>query len=253
MQTQTRRLLTIATVALTVGAVFLAGSIGPVSAQAGNDSTAATVTVSANGDASGEPNTAVVRIESAATGDSPSEASDRLANNTTRLREALTEAGVSSEQLRTISYSLDEVRSDAEIPRSPRGEDDARPVIYRARQGFEITLDDTSRAGELVDRAVANGATSVLGVEFRLSDDSRSQLRQQALEDAMGNARSQAETLAATESLEITGVRSISTDEPFFGPVRAFDSVDGGAGTTIDGGPITVGVTVRVTYEAESP
>jgi len=45
---------------------------------------------------------------------------------------------------------------------------------------------NTSRVGELVDVAVANGATGVRNVEFTLSEESQSELRNQALEEAMG-------------------------------------------------------------------
>jgi len=252
MQTHTRRLLVLATVAVTVFA--LVGSTATLaSAQAANEPTnATTVTVSASGEASGEPDVAVLQIESAATADTPSAAADRLASNTSQLRAALSETGVETDQRRTIYYSLDEVRPSVEmsVPRPP--DNTSENVTYRARQGFEITVENTSRIGELVDVAVANGATAVLDVQFQLSAANRSQLRQQALEDAMGNARAQAETLARSESLSIVGVRSIAASDPFFGPVRTFEAAGGGAGTAIESGPLSVEVTVTVAYEAEA-
>jgi len=251
MQHQIQRLSVLALAGLTVFAL-LAVPTAPVAAQAGNDTAAneTTITVSASGQASEEPNTAVLRLESAATADSPGQATERLANNTSRLRSALTEAGLAADDVRTIYYSVDEVRPTVELPRPGPSADG--PVTYRARQGFEITVNNTSRVGELVDIAVENGTTSVLGVEFQLSDENRGQVRQAALEAAMDHARAQAETLAGSESLDIVGVQSISAGEPFFGPVRAFETADGGAGTTIESGPVSVDVTVTVTYEAEA-
>lgn len=249
MQPQTQRLCSLVLAVLTAAAL-LAVPVAPAGAQVANESTNTTITVSASGQASDEPNTAVLRLESAATAESPGQATERLANNTSQLRSALTAAGLTADEIRTIYYSVDEVRPPVEIPRPGPSTDG--PTTYRAQQGFEITVANTSRVGELVDLAVENGTTSVLGVEFRLSAENRSQARQAALEAAMADARAQAEILAGSESLEIVGVQSISAGEPFFGPVRAFETAGGGAGTTIDSGPVSVEVTVTVTYTADA-
>lgn len=255
-----RALFAIAVALVTVVAVVAGGTVLPASAQTGNESTTAeepaestTITVSASGQASGQPSEAVIRIESAATADSPADAAERLAENTSQLRDALAEAGIDSENLQTIYYSIDGIRDDSDLP-GPRPEQaTSENTTYRARQGFEIEVDNTSRLGELIDVAVANGATAVRGVEFQLSEENRSELRQQALEQAMGDARVQAETLAGTESLSITGVESISSGQPFFGAARALETSDaaGGGATMVESGPVTVEVTVTVIYEAE--
>lgn len=288
MYSQHRALLAVCLAALTIVAFTGALPVGTVGAQAGNDATetatetpsqtetdtpnqtatetdtptetetdtpaateSTTITVSATGQASAEPDVAVLRVESVARADSPADATAQLAANASNLTSALSEAGLADEAVRTTDYSIEEVRPGFEGPGQGPPNGQADTVSYRATQGFEIEVSNTSRAGEIVDVAVASSASSVRGVEFRLTSENRSDLRQTALERAAGSARTQAETLAGAESLTITGVDSISTGEPFFGPDAAFESADAG-GTTIDGGPVSVEVSVTITYEAES-
>ncbi len=261
MDVNRQRLLAIALTAAVVATLAVVPA-APVAAQdAGNDSstdanaTDTTISVSASGEAAGEPTTAVVYLESTATGDTPDEATTALAQNVTELRAALTEANVSEDQFRTTGYNLQQVRPDepdGPVIQQPANETNQSAVTYRASQSFELVVENRSRVGELVDVAVANGATSIGGVQFRLADEDRDALRQQALQRAMEQARSEAETLAGTEDLTITGVESISTSQSYFdgGGAVALEQAD--AGTTIDSGPITVRADVQVTYEAEA-
>lgn len=212
-----------------------------------NDTTgpATTITVSATGDVQAEPDVAVLHLESAATADGPQTATDRLAANVSQLRDALQQAGVSEDQIRTTDFNLYD-ESDRGGPQQATNE-----TRYVARQRIAVDVENTSRVGNLVDVAVANGATGVRGVEFTLSEGVESDLRNQALEEAMGSARTQAETLAATEDVRITGVKSISAGD---GGPRPFVSQDVAAleesGTQIDSGPVTIRATVQVTYNA---
>lgn len=232
-------------VAGTMTAVAVAPEPQPPALQAENTTGTTTISVSATGDVQAEPDVAVVHLESTATATEPQTATERLAANVSTLRDALQEANVSADRIRTTQYNLFE---PSELDERRPGENVTR---YRAEQVLAVEVENTSRVGAIVDLAVANGATGVRGVEFTLSEDVQLELRNRALEEAMTNARSQAETLAATEDVRITGVRSISTDA---GGPRPFFAADAAAatesGTQIDGGPVTVHATVQVAYNA---
>ncbi|WP_225333693.1 SIMPL domain-containing protein [Halomicrobium urmianum] len=260
MDVHRQRLLGLVLAAVAVAVLAVAPAAPAVAQDAGNDASTdanvsgTAISVSAPGQAAGEPTTAVVYVESAATGDTPAEATTALAQNVTELRAALTDANVSEDQFRTTGYNLQRIRPDEPdrpVIQQPANGTNRSAVTYRASQSFELVVDDRSRVGELVDVAVANGATSIGGVQFRLADEDREALRQQALQRAMEQARTEAETLAGTEGLTITGVESISTSQQFYdgGGAVALEQAD--AGTTIDSGPITVRADVQVTYEAE--
>ncbi|MDX1745842.1 MAG: SIMPL domain-containing protein, partial [Halobacteriales archaeon] len=203
------------------------------------------ITVSASGSAETDPDEAVIRIAVTAVRDDATTARQAVARNVSSVREALTAMGLDDSQIRTVDFDLWEDRD-----RRPPEEDREPRTRYRASHDIEITVTDVDRSGEVIDAAIDNGATNIQDVRFTLSKETQNSLRQQALEDAMGNAQSQASTLAGSAEVSIEGVHSISTAsrDPGIHPV-AFEAADGGGGrTSINAGPVTVSASVVVTY-----
>ena len=229
--------------------VLLSGCMGAFAADDAASSASTsnrTVNVAATGQVSAEANQAVVRAAVVAHGDDAETARKRLAENASRLREGLADAGVDSSQITTSGYDIRQEYRD-------RREKTNQEPSYVARQSFAITLNDTSRAGEIIDVAVQNGATRIDGVRFTLSTQRRDELKQAALEDAMDRARTKAETLAAQSDMTIVEATTVTSTEYNHGPVYAEATAvaDSGGSTNIDGGPVTVTATVNVVYEAE--
>ncbi|WP_436927742.1 SIMPL domain-containing protein [Halosimplex amylolyticum] len=223
-----------------LSALGVAGAGTLQSQSAGNQS--ATVSVSATGAVSAEPDRAVVYVAVTAEGDNASEATGDLAANVSDLRAALDDENLSVASVRTTDYSVSERR-----PGDGEGQGNA-PTSYVARQSFAVTTTDTSEAGAVIDTAVANGATEVGGVQFALSEDRRQELRDEAIDRAVDDARSQAEALADSTGLSLGPVRSVSTGDAGGFPVGRVAAED--AGTTIDPSPVTVSATVDITYNA---
>lgn len=225
------------------------GTAGTSAHAVPNDTTdATTVTVAASGQASAQPDVAVLHLESSATAEDPGTAADRLARNVSRLRAALRAADVPADRITTSSYDLSRERP------GPGPTPGATDGDYVARQRLAVRVANTSRVGELIDVAVANGATAVEGVEFTLSDEQRSRLHRRALEGVMATARERAETVATAEGLTLTGVRRVTTGDDGPGPVATEAALaSGDAGTRVESGPVTVGASVRVTYVARVP
>ncbi|WP_459193340.1 SIMPL domain-containing protein [Halosimplex sp. J119] len=219
-------------VLLSIVGVGAAGALAGSQA-AGND--ASTVTVSASGSVSAEPDRAVVNVAATAEGETASAATEALATNVSTLRDALNSENLSVESVRTTDYAVYQ-------------QEDNGTTTYVARQSFAATTTDTSEAGALIDAAVANGATEINGVTFTLSDDRRQALRSEAIDDAVTDARAQAEAVADSTGLSLGGVSAVSTGESGGG----FDTARIGAdeGTTIDASPVTVSATVEITYNA---
>lgn len=245
------------TVVLTIGLtamVLLAGctsSFAPESATApgGEDEadSAKSITVSASGTAETSPDQAVVLVAVVVVDEDASIVREQLAENASRLRAALEDLGIDSDQIRTSHYDID--RDHRRPPREREGDTEVR---YRGVHAFDVRLSNTSKIGEVIDVSVQNGATDVRGVRFTLSKSARRDLQNRALEDAMDGARSQAETVAAKGNLEITGVDTIQTadrrDHTLGERAAAGDA--GGPSTTIDTAPVTIRTQVRVTYNA---
>jgi len=243
-----RGILTVVGVAVLVATAGFAGAVGPSLTSADvpqADGGGQTIDVTASGQAQAEPDQAVLQVAVVATGDDANTVRERLAENASRMQAALTDLGVPDDQIRTVAFNIDQ-RHDRETPVD-------RPQGFAGVQAFEVTLSNVSRAGAVIDAAVANGANRVGGVELTLSEDRRREVRADALRDAMDNARSDADVLAESADLSITGVHSVSTGDVSFQPFRTETleaDAGGGAGTTIDSGPVTVSAQVQVTFNA---
>jgi uncharacterized protein YggE len=239
-----------AAVVLTVGAagtVLAMGGTGTQPAEAATDGgSSQTITVSGEGSASAQPDQAVLRFAVTAEGSDPAAIRSELSGGASDLRSALSETGVAEDDIETAGYSIEEPRR-----RAPPGERDGSGPELRGVHAFEVTLDDTDRAGAVVDAATGAGA-EVESVRFTLAADTREDLRDQALEHAMGDARGQADTLASAGSLSVTGVASIDATATSYRPV-AYDTERaqaGGGATTIETGDVSVSTSVRVVYNA---
>jgi uncharacterized protein YggE len=190
------------------------------------------------------PEEARVRVGVETTDRNASDAREALARRVQRMRSALRDIGIEDDQVRTEHYDINEDY------RSVREED--RPVTYRAQHTFRITVTDLEQTGTVIDTAVNNGANRINGVEFTISSERRGELRTRALERAMTDAREEAETLAESANLTITGVESIQTSNVQVSGYQrevAFEATPtAGADTSIDTGDVTVSAQVQVRY-----
>lgn len=204
-----------------------------------------TIQVAATGQAETTPDQAIVRVAVLARADDADVVRERLAENATRMREALRGIGLADDQIRTVAYSIDQEYREEAGDRVPAG--------FRGFHAFEITLSNVTRAGAVIDAAVENGAERVDRVELTLSEERRREVRAEALRDAMENARADAEVIAESANLTITGVHTATTGDTNFRPVRA-ETLEADAArpaqTDIESGPVTVTAQVQVTFNA---
>lgn len=201
--------------------------------------------VGATGQIEADPDTASIGAAIEATGDSASGVRDELATRTETLREELLDSGLEDEQLTTGRYDI--------------REDHRTEGQYRGISQLRIEIDDVDAVGEVIDTAVAGGADEIDRVVFGITDGTRTELREQAIELAVENARREAEVVASAKGLTITGVQEVSTDSgrvrPYHARVgdgAAMETADDGAPPTqIDQGTVTVSANIEVTYRFE--
>lgn len=247
MQQKTLVLAVLGSALLVSASVAGALALGSGSAAADQPaSSEKSITVSANGQVEAAPDQAVVRVAVTATGNDSTTVREDVAADAETLQSALEEYGIPGENVRTAHYDIRQERE--------RTQEGTETSGYRGIHAFEITLDDTEAAGEVIDLAVDNGADTVNGVSFTLSDEKREELHNEALTAAMENADTRADTLAAAGDLSVTGVHTIESANTgyrtYATETAAMAAGDSAASTTIDSGPVTVTADVRVTYNA---
>jgi len=232
----------VAALVVLAAAATLTAGLGTAGADA-PDATSGdrSIQVSATGDASAAPDQALVRVSVTATGDDPASVRDDLADGAEELRSALDELDV---EYKTVSFSLREERRYEERDVAP----------YRGVHAFEVTLDDPDATGSVVD-AAANANASIQQVTLTLSEDRRKELRNEAITNAMDDARQQASTIASAGGLTADDVHSVQASQEYYRPTQyemAAAAGDGGGSTSIDAGDVSVSYRVQVTYNASA-
>jgi len=241
---QRDRTILIAALAITaivgVGAFAAFGTAGAqedVQTTNTTDDADRTISVSATGTADAAPDQGVVRVAVTAEGESVGAVRDELATGTEDLTAALDDLGVDYE---TSDYS---VGDSHEYPE------------YEGSHSFVVRFDDPDRAGAVVDAAAGAGA-EVRNVRLTLSEETREQLRDTAIENAMGDARQQADTVAESGGLAVAGVQRVDASQRSYSPVdlelTAAQAGEDAAQppTQIASGDVSVTYTVDVTYNA---
>ena len=200
---------------------------------------AGTIETSGSGTVEEEPDLATMRVSVEETGDEAEDVRTQLAERAEEVRDALIEAGIDEDDITTSRYDLGEQRQEPG---------------YEGSHRYQVTVRDVDEVGRIVDVAVDAGADDVGRIQFTLSEATREDLRGLALERAVEDARSDAESIAAAKDLEIVGVVSVSTDDrgvsPQRGSLEMADDADN-ASTEIDEGPVTVSASVTVVYGFE--
>ena len=220
--------------------------VSPIGAQSPGDAADRTVSVDATGGADSPPDRAVVRVRVVAAGDDPAAVRDDLATGADALRANFAGIGLADDDYETTEYR---VRS----PRVPPREEREGPE-YRGVHAFEVTLDDPDRVGAVID-AAADADAEVGNIEFTLSETVRTELREEAIANAMADARTQADAIARNGDLHVTSVASVDATQRGFSPVRyeadaAATPTPGGAETSVDTGDVSIEYAVEVTYNA---
>ncbi len=239
-------------IAAVVAALILAGAVVAAADDGGTEDVDSYIEVSASGEASAEPDRAVVSLEVEARDDDVEYARDEAARRADSVTDALDSLGL-QDSYETTGFDVGQDR-----PIYPeRGEEMEEPEFV-ASHSYQVTLDDPDRAGEVVDAAVDAGATEVDGVSMTLSEGERERVKDEALEDAMEEARSQADTLAAAGALDVVGVRNVETGGAGVSPVRgnymaelaeADDAVADAPPTEIEHDDVEVSADVQVVYD----
>jgi uncharacterized protein YggE len=145
------------------------------------------------------PDQAWVTIAAESRAKTPSEAQKLNSTAMSDVMLKLRGAGIPAEAIKTAAYELRPEFDFVNNKQTLRG--------YLARNAVEVRVDDLARLGQVLDVAVTAGATSVGGIRFDLKD--RAAAEQQALQQAVADARAQANIAAQAASMKVDRVLRI--------------------------------------------
>ena len=170
----------------------------------------------------------------------PAEAQQKNAEAMSAVMQKLSGLNLPKDAVRTLSVSLNEEYDFVNNRRMSRG--------YRASNAIEVRIDDIARVGEVLDAAVAAGATTVSEVRFDLKD--RDAAERQALRLAVLDARARADAAAAGAGSTVVRVLRVEeAGRP--GPPRPMEMMamraDSAPQTPVTPGEIEIAASVRLT------
>jgi uncharacterized protein YggE len=252
-----RQSLTLLAAGLTAGllaATLIGPAVGTARAQSVDDIIArlidvGTINVNGVGRVKITPDVADVQLGVTVQGETAQEASDQAAEIMDAVLAAITGAGIPESDIQTTQLSLYPVYDYNDNPPEIEG--------WEASNIVTVTVRDMDAIGDVIGAATGAGATNVQGITFRVDDPSEAEAlaRSEAIEDA----RTKAEQLAADAGVAVVGVRSIteaSMNQPqpiYFdgGMARAEMAMDTAAAPPVLPGQTEIFVTVIVQFEIE--
>jgi uncharacterized protein YggE len=189
---------------LSVSAAILSGSLAALAPLSAMADPAHTITVSGSGEARGAPDQ--VQLSAGVTTAAPTAAA-ALAENAqtmTTVFDTLKRLGVPERAIQTTNFSV----SPQYPPYNANNGGVQKIVGYQISNQVSVTLDDTKKLGRALDALVTAGANQINSVSFSIKDADALEAKAQA--DAVGNARTRAETYAKAAGVNLGGVVSIS-------------------------------------------
>ncbi|MDQ6672691.1 MAG: SIMPL domain-containing protein [Chloroflexota bacterium] len=152
--------------------------------------------------------------------------------------------GIADTDIRTVSYNV--------IPQYDQ-QNQNQPLLrgYQVQNLVEVKSNNVGSLGSLIDDAVASGATRVYGIRFEASD--MSALKSQARDQAMQDARAQADQLARDAGVTLGRTISIEVSDtsgttPIRAPAQAAAPAAAVSTTPIQSGELSISTTVHVVW-----
>lgn len=205
-----------------------------------------TISVSGTGTIVLSPDTADVQLGVSSTSRTVKDARAQAAAAMTRVVAGLKNLGIADKDIQTTTLNLQPTYDYSANTNPPR------ITGYQLSNSIAVTVRDLDKLGDAIDGALANGATSLDGVTFRVDDQTAAEA--QARQAAMTDAKAKAKTLADAAGVSISGVSSITeTVAPvpypvYYGLGAAGAPQASDAKTPVEAGSTKVTVTVAVVY-----
>ncbi len=194
---------------LPVAIAFVFGSGGAAEAQ--EKRLERTVTVSAAGQVTAEPDMARISTGVVTEAATAREALTRNSDVMAKLIAGLKDNGIDAKDIQTSSFSID--------PRYNNPLEGQTAVItgYRVANQVEVTARDLERLGEVMDSLVVLGANQMNGLTFDVSKAET--LKDDARKEAIANALRRAKLYAEAAGVEVGEVIAIAEEAAQFQPV----------------------------------
>jgi len=196
------------------------------------------------------PDKAVLTLSVMTEGKEAKGVQDQNSKKMNEVMMALKDAGLDTKDIETTQYTL--YPWDEWDPTTQKNVNKG----YKAENIIQVTLNDISRAGEIVDVAVKSGVNSVNNVAFMLSEAKEKEVKDSLVKEASTQARAKAENLAKGLGVSVGKVLFVTETSYNPGPwyYNTFSkaaAMESAAPTPINPQSVKVSLQVNVDFEIE--
>lgn len=207
-----------------------------------------TINVSGNGEVSATPDIAYISLGVISEKNTVGEAQSANSTAINAIIDSIKKAGIASEDIKTSNYNI-----------SPKYnyEDktgNSTVIGYTVSNTLNIKVKDISKAGNIIDMAVENGANISNGISFGVSDYQK--YYNMALADAIANAKGKAQVIAGSIGVTVSTPTRVSESSSGVQNSNAvyYDTSmkvasGGGKGTSVETGAYKIKASVSLVYE----
>ncbi len=204
-------------------------------------SPSATITVIGHSEQQVKPDIALINAGVTSVGKDAKSAQETNDSTMNKVMDALKSAKIPSSDIHLMWYSI-------QPNYGPPGKDGRPQMIgFQASSSFEVTIQNLSNVGDIIDTLVQSGANQINNVEYQISDPLT--IEEKAYDSALMDAKSQAANIAQNLGVSISGVQSVDTTnqnnpEPIFNKT----STSGANSSLPSPGTQTISTNVKVVY-----
>jgi len=207
-----------------------------------------TINAVGTGQITAQPDTAEVRLSVITEGKNKS-VQETNAAKTQKVIDALLALGLTKEEMKTRNVNFQPIYKWD----NNRGN---QIVGYRAENSIAIKTKKIEIAGQIGDTAIKNGAETIGGLKFSLSDEGKEKLLEQAIEKAITDAKQQAEAAARSAGVKIVNIKQINiqkgtSNPPVLEDAIRMKSIAAAPETPVIPGDTEYSVTVQVLFEIQ--
>lgn len=196
-----------------------------------------TITTTGIGNIYEKPDMAYLQFGYSIVKNSASEAQKETAVAINKILEAFYKIGVKKEDLKTISFSINERRKYIQ--------NTYKTIGYQCQNILQLKIREIDNIGNYVDTAVSAGANAIRGISFGFEKEE--DLKQQALKLAYKDAEEKAESLASAAKGKIVGIEEIIEGETYLPKTERFALAES-ADTQILPGTMALSAKVQVKF-----
>jgi uncharacterized protein YggE len=201
-----------------------------------------TITLAATGAVKTTPDKVDIATGVTSEGQTARAALDKNTEAMTRVVDGLKAAGLEPKDIQTTNFSVSPVYEQRK---------QGQPAFitgYRVTNSVHITVRDTKKLGDILDKVVTLGANQIGSISFGVSEpeDLKDEARKQAMRNAIANAK----LYADAAGVELGPVLTIAEEEGRYVPLaEAAAPMAMARDVPIEAGTTTVQVQLRVTWE----